>query len=153
MPEARRIAMKIASNSPTAVQAVKRAVHMGEGEPIEQAIPIMMEAHWRSAVHPDRLEASAHSTKTASRLFKTPTINGWRDDHQRSPQDDRHRCHRRQHRAALAMIEQEPNAEAPPYALKGGVTPTDLHYVRSNFALPEHDGTLDVAGAVENALR
>ena len=47
---------KIASNSPTAVQAVKRAVRLGEGQPIEQAIAIMMEAHWRSAVHPDRVE-------------------------------------------------------------------------------------------------
>jgi len=53
---ARRIADKIASNSPTAVQAVKRAVRMGQGQPIEQAIAIMMEAHWRSAVHPDRVE-------------------------------------------------------------------------------------------------
>ncbi|ANJ27177.1 enoyl-CoA hydratase/isomerase family protein [Agromyces aureus] len=51
-----RIAAKIASNSPTAVQAVKRAVRLGEGQPIEQAIAIMMEAHWRSAVHPDRSE-------------------------------------------------------------------------------------------------
>jgi enoyl-CoA hydratase len=49
-------AERIASNSPTAVQAVKRAVRMGEGQPIEQAIAIMMEAHWRSAVHPDRIE-------------------------------------------------------------------------------------------------
>jgi enoyl-CoA hydratase len=56
MDAAHRIAEKIASNSPTAVQAVKRAVKMGEGQPIEQAIAIMMEAHWRSAVHPDRLE-------------------------------------------------------------------------------------------------
>jgi enoyl-CoA hydratase len=56
MDAAHRIAEKIASNSPTAVQAVKRAVHMGEGQPIEQAIAIMMEAHWRSAVHPDRIE-------------------------------------------------------------------------------------------------
>ena len=54
MDAAHRIAEKIASNSPTAVQAVKRAVHMGEGQPTEQAIAIMMEAHWRSAVHPDR---------------------------------------------------------------------------------------------------
>ena len=53
---AHRIAGKIASNSPTAVQAVKQAVRMGQGEPIEQAIAIMMEAHWRSAVHPDRAE-------------------------------------------------------------------------------------------------
>jgi enoyl-CoA hydratase len=51
-----RIATKIASNSPTAVQAVKRAVRMGEGETLEQAIAIMMESHWRSAVHPDRIE-------------------------------------------------------------------------------------------------
>ena len=29
---------------------------MGQGEPIEQAIAIMMEAHWRSAVHPDPVE-------------------------------------------------------------------------------------------------
>ena len=56
MNEARTIAEKIAGNSPTAVQAVKRAVRMGEGQPIEQAIAIMMEAHWRSAVHPDRVE-------------------------------------------------------------------------------------------------
>jgi len=56
MDAAHRIAEKIASNSPTAVQAVKRAVKMGEGQPIEQAIAIMMEEHWRSAVHPDRAE-------------------------------------------------------------------------------------------------
>jgi enoyl-CoA hydratase len=56
MDAALRIAEKIASNSPTAVQAVKRAVHLGEGQPVEQAIAIMMDAHWRSAVHPDRVE-------------------------------------------------------------------------------------------------
>jgi enoyl-CoA hydratase len=56
MGAAMRVATKIASNSPTAVQAVKRAVRLGEGEPIEQAIAIMMDAHWRSAVHPDRIE-------------------------------------------------------------------------------------------------
>jgi enoyl-CoA hydratase len=56
MAVAHAIAAKIASNSPTAVQAVKRAVHLGEGQPLEQAIAIMMDAHWRSAVHPDRIE-------------------------------------------------------------------------------------------------
>jgi len=56
MKAAEQIAEKIASNSPTAVQAVKRAVHLGEGQPIEQAIAIMMDAHWRSAIHPDRVE-------------------------------------------------------------------------------------------------
>ena len=56
MHAAYRIAEKIASNSPTAVRAVKRAVSLGHGQPTEQAIAIMMEAHWRSAVHPDRVE-------------------------------------------------------------------------------------------------
>src|SRR3954451_15168087 len=53
-------------------------------------------------------------------------------------------------RAALQMINPAPfNAEAPPEALHGEITPTDLHYVRSNFALPTHDGTLEIGGAVE----
>ena len=56
MDAAHQIAAKIASNSPTAVQAVKGAVRMGDGQPVEQAIAIMMSAHWRSAVHPDRIE-------------------------------------------------------------------------------------------------
>src|SRR4051794_26246823 len=56
MDAARRIAAKIASNSPTAGQAVKRAVQLGTGQPIEQAIATMMDMHWRSAVHPDRVE-------------------------------------------------------------------------------------------------
>lgn len=56
MAAAMRIADTIAGNSPTAVQAVKRAVHLGEGQPIEEAVAIMMDAHWRSAVHPDRVE-------------------------------------------------------------------------------------------------
>jgi DMSO/TMAO reductase YedYZ molybdopterin-dependent catalytic subunit len=52
-------------------------------------------------------------------------------------------------RAALQMINPAPyNAEAPPEALVGDITPTELHYVRSNFALPAHDGTLEVGGAV-----
>src|SRR3954463_7013130 len=54
-------------------------------------------------------------------------------------------------RAALQMINPAPyNAEAPPAALVDAVTPTELHYVRSNFAVPEHDGTLEVGGAVAN---
>src|SRR6266480_1158184 len=54
-------------------------------------------------------------------------------------------------RSALRMIAQEPfNAEAPPEALRGEITPRELHYVRSNFAVPAHDGTLEVGGAVEN---
>src|SRR5215218_4392367 len=47
-----------------------------------------------------------------------------------------------QARAALTMIHGEPfNAEAPPEALIGDITPTELHYVRSNFSVPVHDGT------------
>src|SRR3954470_10514317 len=53
-------------------------------------------------------------------------------------------------RAALQMINPAPyNAEAPPEALVGDITPTDLHYVRSNFALPTHDGALEIGGAVQ----
>lgn len=58
-----------------------------------------------------------------------------------------------QTRSALTMIQPEPfNAEAPPEALAGTITPTDLHYVRSNFALPAHDGILTVGGAVGNPM-
>ena len=72
MDAARRIAEKIASNSPTAVQAVKRAVRMGEGQPIEQAIAIMMEAHWRSAVHPDRVEGIGAFNEGREPTFADP---------------------------------------------------------------------------------
>jgi DMSO/TMAO reductase YedYZ molybdopterin-dependent catalytic subunit len=56
-------------------------------------------------------------------------------------------------RAALQMINPAPyNAEAPPEALAAQITPTEMHYVRSNFAVPTHDGTLEVGGAVENPI-
>ena len=59
-----------------------------------------------------------------------------------------------QSRAALRMINPAPyNAEAPPDALGSEITPVDLHYVRSNFAVPTHDGVLEVGGAVENATK
>src|SRR5205085_387121 len=70
--KALQIAEKIASNSPTAVQAVKRAVRMGEGQPIEQAIAIMMEAHWRSAVHPDRIEGIGAFNEDREPTFQDP---------------------------------------------------------------------------------
>jgi enoyl-CoA hydratase len=72
MDAAHRIAAKIASNSPTAVQSVKRAVRMGEGQPIEQAIAIMMEAHWRSAVHPDRIEGIGAFNDDREPTFQDP---------------------------------------------------------------------------------
>ena len=56
-------------------------------------------------------------------------------------------------RSALQMINPSPyNAEAPPEALQGETTPTELHYVRSNFAVPSHDGTLEIGGAVERPI-
>jgi enoyl-CoA hydratase len=72
MGAAQRIAEKIASNSPTAVQAVKRAVRTGDGQPIEQAIAIMMEAHWRSAVHPDRIEGIGAFNEGRDPTFQDP---------------------------------------------------------------------------------
>ena len=70
MPAALRVARQIAGNSPTAVQAVKRAVRMGEGQPIEQAVAIMMEAHWRSAVHPDRVEGIGAFNENRDPVFR-----------------------------------------------------------------------------------
>src|SRR5215213_4370066 len=56
-------------------------------------------------------------------------------------------------RAALQMINPAPyNAEAPPAALMDDITPVALHYVRSNFAVPTHDGRLEIGGAVANPL-
>ena len=69
---ARRIAAKIASNSPTAVQAVKRAVQLGEGQPTEQAVAIMMDMHWRSAVHPDRIEGIGAFNEGREPTFRDP---------------------------------------------------------------------------------
>jgi DMSO/TMAO reductase YedYZ molybdopterin-dependent catalytic subunit len=47
------------------------------------------------------------------------------------------------------MISPAPyNAEAPAEALEGQITPTGLHYVRSNFGVPDHRGTLEIGGAV-----
>ncbi len=67
-----RIAEAIANNSPTAVQAVKRAVRMGAGEPTEQAVAIMMEAHWRSVVHPDRVEGIRAFNEDREPTFQDP---------------------------------------------------------------------------------
>ena len=151
MTAAQQIADKIASNSPTAVQAVKRAVHLGEGQPIEQAIAIMMDAHWRSAVHPDRVEGigafndGREPTFARLRLLSTDSASPCpRRLNSMTVADDLEAA-----RAALVMINPAPyNAEAPPAALVGDITPTELHYVRSNFAVPDHDGTLEIGGAV-----
>src|SRR5918993_4659719 len=56
-------------------------------------------------------------------------------------------------RAALRLINPAPyNAEAPPEALAGETTPVELHYVRSNFAVPTHDGTLEIGGAADTPV-
>ena len=67
-----QIAERIASNSPTAVQAVKRAVQMGQAEPVEQAVGIMMDEHWRSVVHPDRVEGIRAFTEGREPTFPDP---------------------------------------------------------------------------------
>ena len=72
MGAALRIAEKIANNSPTAVQSVKRAVQMGQGEPVEQAIAIMMDEHWRSVVHPDRVQGILAFTEGREPVFPDP---------------------------------------------------------------------------------
>ncbi len=66
------IAEKIADNSPTAVQSVKRAVKMGQGETVEQAVEIMMDEHWRSVVHPDRVEGILAFTEGREPVFPDP---------------------------------------------------------------------------------
>ena len=66
------IAEKIADNSPTAVQAVKRAVQIGQGEPVEQAVAIMMDEHWRSVVHPDRADGILAFTEGREPTFPDP---------------------------------------------------------------------------------
>jgi enoyl-CoA hydratase len=72
MAAARRIAERIAGNSPTAVQAVKRAVRVGDGQPVEQAIATMMDEHWRSAVHPDRMEGIGAFNEGREPTFADP---------------------------------------------------------------------------------
>jgi len=72
MGAALRIAEKIADNSPTAVQAVKRAVQNGQGEPVEQAVAIMMDEHWRSVVHPDRVQGIVAFTEGREPVFPDP---------------------------------------------------------------------------------
>ena len=67
-----RIADAIAKNSPTAVQSVKRAVLMGAGEPTEQAVAIMMEEHWRSVVHTDRVEGIRAFNEDREPVFPDP---------------------------------------------------------------------------------
>src|SRR5262245_37063043 len=52
-------------------------------------------------------------------------------------------------RVGVRMVAAQPfNAEAPPEAIRAEVTPTGSHYIRSNFSVPDHDGTFTISGAV-----
>jgi enoyl-CoA hydratase len=59
MATAEELALKIAANSPAAVQQAKRAARMGLEQPIEQAIEIELECYQRMVNHPDRFEGVA----------------------------------------------------------------------------------------------
>ena len=54
------------------MQAVKRAVKMGQGETVEQAVEIMMDEHWRSVVDPDRVEGIKAYTEGREPTFPDP---------------------------------------------------------------------------------
>lgn len=53
----------------------------------------------------------------------------------------------------LRLVSARPfNAETPLEALLGTLTPTEMHFVRSHFAVPDHPGVLIVAGGTREAL-
>jgi DMSO/TMAO reductase YedYZ molybdopterin-dependent catalytic subunit len=55
--------------------------------------------------------------------------------------------------AGRRVISTEPfNAEVRLEALSGVVPPSELHFVRSHFPVPDHQGTLTIAGEVRNPL-
>ena len=66
------IAEKIARNSPNAVQAVKRSVQLAYNEPVEQGVSIMMDEHWRSVVHPARMEGIRAFTEGREAEYPDP---------------------------------------------------------------------------------
>ena len=72
MSAALSIAEKIAKNSPTAVQSVKQSVQMGQGETVEQAVAIMMNQHWRSVVHTDRVQGILAFTEGREAEYPDP---------------------------------------------------------------------------------
>ncbi|CAN5139538.1 hypothetical protein BH18CHL2_BH18CHL2_06980 [soil metagenome] len=53
----------------------------------------------------------------------------------------------------LVVLSGEPfNAETPLHLLSGTITPAEIHYVRSHFAVPAYDGPLIVDGLVGREL-
>jgi len=109
----------------------------------------MMEAHWRSAVHSDRIEGFGAFNDGCEPIFRIPTTSAVPTRRLNVTVADE----LARERSGVQMINPAPyNAEAPPGALAAEITPTALHYIRSNFAVPEHDGTLTVGGAAENPM-
>jgi hypothetical protein len=45
---------------------------MGQGETVEQAVAIMMDHHWRSVVHPDRVEGILAFTEGREPTYPDP---------------------------------------------------------------------------------
>ena len=45
---------------------------LGQGEPVEQAVAIMMDEHWRSVVHPDRVEGIRAFTEGREPTYPDP---------------------------------------------------------------------------------
>lgn len=57
------------------------------------------------------------------------------------------------HDAGLTIVKSEPfNAETPLEALQDPITPTSLHFVRSNFPIPDPVTSLVITGAVASPL-
>jgi len=53
----------------------------------------------------------------------------------------------------LVLVRATPlNAETPLAGLRAALTPAPVHYVRNHFAVPDHDGTLHLGGAVAHPL-
>ena len=72
MAAADEIAVQIATNSPAAVQQVKRAVRLGLDSPIEQAIEIEIECYQKLVTHPDRLEGVTAFNEKRLPQFEDP---------------------------------------------------------------------------------
>jgi hypothetical protein len=62
----------IADNYPPPCNPSKRAVRNGQGEPVEQAVAIMMDQHWRSVVHSDRFEGIKAHIEGRDPVFPDP---------------------------------------------------------------------------------
>ena len=107
-----------------------RAVRMGEGQPIEQAIAIMIEAHWRSAVHPDRIEGIGAFNEAETRPTRTPTSDEPQEHARIAPTRRlRHDHHRRTRTGTLRTSHDQPGSLQRRSATRG--TPRRDHSHRT----------------------